>query len=59
MTEAALPADDNVGSSHDADVDAAYDDGDPASETAEGSSDELGGEGDTSHDADIDAGYDN
>lgn len=58
MSEATL-GDDNVGSSHDADVDAAYDDGDPASETAAASPDALDGEENTSHSADVDAGYDN
>ena len=57
MTEAALGADDNVGSSHDADVDAAYDDDNPASETAEASPDALDGEENTSHAADVDAGF--
>ena len=58
MTEAALPADDDVGSSHDADVDAGYDEADPAADTAAASPDGLDGQEDSSHAADVDAGFD-
>ena len=57
MSEATLGADDNVGSSHDADVDAAYDDENPASEAAGSSPDALDGDENTSHAADVDAGF--
>lgn len=56
MSGAVFESDDNVGSSHDADVDAGYDDGQPASDTAAGSEDVVGG-GQTSQDADVDAAY--
>jgi hypothetical protein len=49
-------SDDSVGSSHDADVDAGYDDDQPASDTAAGSDGVVGG-GQTSQDADVDAAY--
>ena len=68
MSGAVLEGDDNVGSSHDADVDAAYDDDQPAGDNAAGSDDVNGisglggpddqGAGGASHGADIDAGYD-
>ena len=69
MTGAMYEEDDSVGSSHDADVDAAYDDDQPAGDNAAGSDDVggitgLGGPDDAqgasgdSHAADIDAGYD-
>lgn len=63
MTEAALGADDNVGSSQQADIDAAYDDdtsGDALDDPAGGSADPLAGEQDaaTSHEADVEAGFD-
>lgn len=69
MSGAVLEGDDNVGSSHDADVDAAYDDDQPAADNAAGSDDVdsisgLGGPDDgqgaggDSHASDIDAGYD-
>jgi hypothetical protein len=49
--------DDSVGSSHDADVDAGYDDDQPATDLAAGSEDALDGTGQTSQDADVDAAY--
>lgn len=66
MTGAIFEGDDNVGSSHDADVDAAYDDDQPAADNAAGSDDleTTGGlddqpaAGGESHAADIDAGFD-
>ncbi len=51
-------ADDNVGSSHDADVDAAYDDAGSTDEPTVAFPDALGGTEDTSHEADVEAGYD-
>ena len=56
MSGAVYEEDDNVGSSHDADVDAGYDDDQPASDLAAGSEDVVGG-ADDSHSADIDAGH--
>jgi len=56
VTGAIYEADDNAGSSHDADVDAAYDDDEPATDLAAGSDDVADDTG-TSHDADVDAGY--
>jgi hypothetical protein len=50
-------ADDNVGSSHEADVDAAYDDDSTTDEPTVAFPDALGGDEDTSHAADVDAGY--
>jgi len=69
VSGAVLEGDDSVGSSHDADVDAAYDDDQPATDAAAGSDDVdaisgLGGPDDgqgaggDSHAADVDAGYD-
>ena len=57
MSGAVYEEDDNVGSSHDADVDAGYDDDQPASDLAAGSDDAGGGTGD-SHAADVAAGSD-
>ena len=57
MSGAVFESDDNVGSSHDADVDAGYEDDQPASDTAAGSDDVVGGGGQTSQDADVDAAY--
>ena len=57
MSGAVYEQDDNVGSSHDADVDAGFEDDQPASDLAAGSDDVVGGGNDTSHDADVDAGY--
>jgi hypothetical protein len=56
VSGAVFEQDDSVGSSHDADVDAGYDDDQPASDTAAGSEDVVGG-GQTSQDADVDAAY--
>nr|WP_294692491.1 hypothetical protein [uncultured Friedmanniella sp.] len=57
MTGAVFESDDNVGSSHDADVDAAYDNDDDESTTdmASGTEDVVGGDNRTSHDADVEA----
>ena len=55
MTGAVFESDDSVGSSHDADVDAAYEDDQPATDMADGSEDVVGQDGRTSHDADIEA----
>ena len=56
MTGAVFESDDNVGSSHDADVDAAYDDDDqPANDLASGAEDVAGDQGRTSHEADVEA----
>ena len=56
VTGAVFESDDNAGSSHDADVDAAYDDGDePATDLAAGSEDVVGDNDRTSHDADLEA----
>ena len=56
MTGAVFESDDNVGSSHDADVDAGYDDDDqPANDLASGAEDVAGDQGRTSHEADVEA----
>ncbi|GAA1426969.1 hypothetical protein GCM10009616_02910 [Microlunatus lacustris] len=57
MSEATLGADDNVGSSHDADIDAAYDDDNPASDATASTPDTLEGDENSSHAADVDAGF--
>jgi hypothetical protein len=55
VSGAVYEQDDNVGSSHDADVDAGFDDDSPADDLAAGSADGSGGQ--TSQDADVDAAY--
>ncbi|MFL6065041.1 MAG: hypothetical protein ACJ72G_10270 [Friedmanniella sp.] len=57
MSGAVYEQDDSVGSSHDADVDAGYDDDQPATDLAAGSDDALDGTGQTSQDADVEAAY--
>lgn len=59
MTGAVFESDDNVGSSQDADVAAAYDDDDqPADDLTAGSDDVVGDQGRTSHEADVEAAQD-
>ena len=55
MSGAVYEQDDNVGSSHDADVDAGFEDDQPQGDLAAGSADRDGGQ--TSADADVDAAY--
>ncbi len=55
VTGAVFESDDSVGSSHDADVDAAFDDDQPATDMADGSEDVVGDNSRTSHDADVEA----
>ena len=57
MSGAVFEEDDGVGSSHDADVDAGYEDEQPASDLADGSDDVIDGTAGDSHSADIDAGF--
>jgi len=57
VTGAVFEEDDRVGSSHDADVDAGYNDEEPASDLAEGAGGAVTGTADESHNADIDAGF--
>lgn len=54
MTGAVFESDDSTGSSHEADVDAAYDD-DADSDAVAGSDDVVGDDQRTSYDADIEA----
>ena len=55
MSGAVYEQDDNVGSSHDADVDAGFENDQPADDLAAGSADREGGQ--TSQEADVDAAY--
>ena len=57
MSESILGQDGGQGSSQEADVDAAYGEGDQTDAALGGSAGETGGDGE-SHAADIDAGYD-
>jgi hypothetical protein len=51
-------SDDNVGSSHEADVDAGYDDEQSDDGPATGADDIVGDQGRTSHEADVEAAQD-
>ena len=58
MTGAVFESDDNVGSSHEADVDAGYDDEQSDDGPGTGADDIVGDQGRTSHEADVEAAQD-